>query len=142
MRRRLTVRRESWPLNRPFAISRGVKTEAEVVVAEIRDADTMGRGECVPYARYGETWEGVVAAISAQAVAVADGLDREVLRRELTPGAARNALDAALWDLDAASTGRTVWETAGIPCVDGSLLARGFFDGDAELVGAAMCPAC
>jgi len=123
MRRRLTVRRESWPLVRPFAISRGVKTEAEVVVAEIRDTDTMGRGECVPYPRYGETWQGVVDAIRDQADAVADGLDRETLRRKMAPGAARNALDAALWDLEAASTSWPVWEIAGIPKPDPSVTA-------------------
>jgi len=135
MRRRLTVRRESWPLARPFAISRGVKTEAEVVVAEIRDADTLGRGECVPYPRYGESWENVVAAISAQAIAVADGLDRETLCREMAPGAARNALDAALWDLEAASTCRSVWEIAGIPKPCPSLTAVTISIGTPEDMG-------
>ena len=112
--RRLAVRRERWPLRGVFTISRGSRTEAEVVVAEIAENGVVGRGECVPYARYGETVDGVAAAIESQARAVASGLDRDRLRRALPPGAARNALDCALWDLEAKRAGLPVWRIAGL----------------------------
>ncbi len=112
--RRLIVRRERWPLRGAFTISRGSRTEAEVVVAEIAEDGIAGRGECVPYARYGETVDGVVAAIEGQAGTVASGLDRDLLDQALPPGAARNALDCALWDLEAKQSGRPVWKLAGL----------------------------
>ncbi|HUK10018.1 MAG TPA: N-acetyl-D-Glu racemase DgcA [Stellaceae bacterium] len=112
--RRLAVRRESWPLAKAFAISRGSRTSAEVVLAEITDGAHRGRGESVPYARYGETVEGVLAALEAMATAVAEGMDRHELQRRMPPGAARNALDAALWDLEAKQTGKPVHRLAGI----------------------------
>jgi L-alanine-DL-glutamate epimerase-like enolase superfamily enzyme len=111
---RLTVRRESWPLAQPFVISRGSRTTAEVVVAELVLGAHRGRGESVPYSRYGETVDGVVAAIEALAPAVAQGLDRAGLQAALPPGAARNALDAALWDLEAKTSGKSVSRLAGI----------------------------
>jgi len=111
-RRTLTVRRETFPIRGVFRISRGARTEAEVVVAEVRDDQVVGRGECVPYRRYGETVEGVVADIESVAEAVAAGLDWEGLARALPPGAARNAVDCALWDLAAKLTGRPVWQLA------------------------------
>jgi L-Ala-D/L-Glu epimerase len=98
---RLTVSRRSWPLAQPFAISRGSKTAAEVVLAEIFDGDCRGRGECVPYPHYGESVDSVVATLEAMKGAVFSGLDREALQREMPPGAARNALDAAFWDIEA-----------------------------------------
>ncbi len=112
--RRLTVRRESWPLARAFAISRGSRTTAEVVVAELTQGPLKGRGEGVPYGRYGETVEGVVAELEAMAEAVAGGLDREALQTAMPPGAARNALDCALWDFDAKAAGKTVSRLAQI----------------------------
>jgi L-alanine-DL-glutamate epimerase-like enolase superfamily enzyme len=108
------VVRQSWPLAQPFAISRGSRTTAEVVVAEIFDGDSRGRGECVPYPRYGESVEGVVQALEAMAGAVFSGLGREALQRAMPPGAARNALDAAFWDLDAKRADRPVAELAGL----------------------------
>src|SRR5579862_1974180 len=111
---RLTVRRESWPLAQPFVISRGSRTTSEVVVAELVAGPYRGRGESVPYARYGETVEGVVSAIEGLGPAIADGLDRAALQSALPPGAARNALDAAFWDLEAKSSGKTVSRLAGI----------------------------
>ncbi|WP_207485989.1 N-acetyl-D-Glu racemase DgcA [Arenibaculum pallidiluteum] len=111
-RRTLTVRREKFPIRGVFRISRGARTEAEVVVAEIRDDQVVGRGECVPYARYGETVDGVVAQIESLAEAVASGLDWAALQKALPPGAARNAVDCALWDLAAKLTGQPVWELA------------------------------
>ena len=112
---RLTVRIERWPIAGTFTISRGAKTEAIVVVAEINDGRTIGRGECVPYARYGETAEGVAVTLEQFASRVASGLTREDLQSALPPGAARNALDCALWDWEAKRAGRRVWEIAGMP---------------------------
>jgi L-alanine-DL-glutamate epimerase-like enolase superfamily enzyme len=111
---RLSVTRRAWPLARPFAISRGSKTHAEVVVAEIFDGDFRGRGECVPYPRYGESTDSIVAALEAMKGPVFSGLDRRELQDAMPPGAARNALDAAFWDLDARRFGRRAADLAGI----------------------------
>jgi L-alanine-DL-glutamate epimerase-like enolase superfamily enzyme len=88
------TRVERWPIAGKFVISRGSRTEATVVVVEVTDGEHRGRGECVPYPRYGETVDSVLAEIAAVQL---DGLEREALRRTLHPGAARNALDCALW---------------------------------------------
>ncbi len=109
------MRAESWPIAGRFRISRGTKTEARVVVAEVRDGEALGRGECVPYARYDETIEGVQAALEALHAEVEAGLDRVALDELLPAGAARNALDCALWDLEAKQSGRRVWELAQLP---------------------------
>ncbi len=111
--RRLTVHRESWPIRGVFRISRGARTEAEVVVVEVTEGRHTGRGECVPYPRYGETVAGVVAQI--RGVADAAGLDRTGLQDALAPGAARNAVDCALWDLAAKQQDRPAWQLAGVP---------------------------
>jgi L-alanine-DL-glutamate epimerase-like enolase superfamily enzyme len=111
---RLNVRRDTWPLAKPFTISRGSRTVAEVVVAEISDGALRGRGESVPYGRYGETIDGVADALAAMRDAVAGGLTRAALQDAMEPGAARNALDVALWDLEAKQTGSSVWALAGI----------------------------
>ncbi|HMK67757.1 MAG TPA: N-acetyl-D-Glu racemase DgcA [Stellaceae bacterium] len=112
--RRLTVHRESFPLAQAFTISRGSRTSAEVVTAEIGEGAHRGRGEGVPYSRYGETVAGVVEALEAMASRIAEGLDREALQGEMQPGAARNALDAALWDLEAKVSGKPVARLAGL----------------------------
>jgi L-alanine-DL-glutamate epimerase-like enolase superfamily enzyme len=111
---RLSIARRSWPLAQPFAISRGSRTTAEVVVAEIFDGDFRGRGECVPYPRYGESVDSVVATLEDMRGPVFSGLDREALQHAMPPGAARNALDAAFWDLDAKRFGRRVADLAGL----------------------------
>jgi L-alanine-DL-glutamate epimerase-like enolase superfamily enzyme len=111
----LTVTVERWPIAGTFAISRGAKTEAVVVVAELADGRHRGRGECVPYARYGETVEGVAAAIAAMREPIAAGLSRERLQTAMPAGAARNALDCAFWDLAAKRAGRPVHELIGLP---------------------------
>jgi L-alanine-DL-glutamate epimerase-like enolase superfamily enzyme len=98
-----------------FAISRGARTQANVVVAEIREGPLVGRGECVPYPRYGESVDGVVTTIEYLADAIAEGLEREALQERLPAGAARNALDCALWDLAAKRTRQPVWQLAGLP---------------------------
>ncbi|SPJ15695.1 L-Ala-D/L-Glu epimerase [Burkholderiales bacterium] len=110
----LSVRIERWPLAGVFAISRGSKTEAVVVVAELSDGTHRGRGESVPYARYGETPDGIVAAIEAVRPVLRRGLDRGALQRAMPAGAARNALDCAYWDVNAKQTGRRVHELAGL----------------------------
>jgi L-alanine-DL-glutamate epimerase-like enolase superfamily enzyme len=111
----LSVRIERWPLASAFTISRGSKTEAVVVTAELADAAHHGRGECVPYARYGETPEGVVAAIEAMRPQLEQGLNRAGLQKAMPAGAARNALDCAFWDLEAKRSGHRVFELAGLP---------------------------
>jgi L-Ala-D/L-Glu epimerase / N-acetyl-D-glutamate racemase len=111
----LTVAIERWPIAGAFTISRGSKTEAEVVVAQVSDGLHRGRGECVPYKRYGETVEGVAAAVAALAPQIANGLDLADLQAALPAGAARNALDCALWDLAAKRAGRPVHELVGLP---------------------------
>jgi L-alanine-DL-glutamate epimerase-like enolase superfamily enzyme len=111
----LRVTIERWPIAGAFTISRGSKTEAQVVVAEVSDGLYRGRGECVPYGRYGETIEGVSATIARMGPEIARGLDRDALQTALPAGAARNALDCALWDLAAKRAQRPVQELAELP---------------------------
>jgi L-alanine-DL-glutamate epimerase-like enolase superfamily enzyme len=111
----LALRVEHWPIAGSFTISRGAKTEAVVVVAELADGHHRGRGECVPYARYGESVDSVGAVIAAMRPRLAAGLTRAALQAAMPPGAARNALDCALWDLDAKRAGRPAYALAGLP---------------------------
>ncbi len=111
--RRLTVSIDRFPIAGTFTISRGSRTEAVVVTASLEEDGAVGRGECVPYARYGETVEGVAAAIEAMRPALEDGLTREALQDAMPAGAARNAVDCALWDLDAKRSGVRAHVTAG-----------------------------
>jgi L-Ala-D/L-Glu epimerase len=111
----LAVRTERWPIAGSFIISRGAKTEAEVVVATVSDGLHRGGGECVPYARYGETVAGVAEALAAMRAPLADGLARQALQDAMPAGAARNALDCALWDLEAKVSGKPVHVLAGQP---------------------------
>ena len=110
-RRIVSARGEIWPLARPFRIARGAKNEARVIVVEIGQGDVTGRGECVPYARYGESMESVLEDIARLTKAVEGGAGRHDLQGR---GAARNAIDCALWDLEARLSGRTVWQHAGL----------------------------
>ncbi|ABD87013.1 N-acetyl-D-Glu racemase DgcA [Rhodopseudomonas palustris] len=110
---RLIARIERWPIAGAFTISRGSKTEAVVVVAEISRGGYVGRGECVPYARYGETPDATLAMIEALAGPLGRGMDRQALQAALPAGAARNALDCALLDLEAKSSGGRVWDLLG-----------------------------
>ena len=114
MPRVLNVRREEWLLRRPFTIARGTKTTAEVVVAEINEEGAIGRGECAPYLRYDETVASVSNQIEAQAIPIAAGMDRDELITSMRPGAARNALDCALWDLESKQRERRAWALAGL----------------------------
>jgi L-alanine-DL-glutamate epimerase-like enolase superfamily enzyme len=115
--RSVSVGVETWPISGGFTISRGSKLEAVVVVATIRDGVHQGRGECVPYARYGESVEDTVRSIEACAPRIAQGLDRAGLLRVLPPGAARNALDCALWDFETKLAGKSAAELAGLPAL-------------------------
>ena len=112
--RSIRIIREVWPLAARFTISRGSKTTAEVIVVEIEEAGKTGRGECLPYSRYEESLDGVEAAIGAITPELEKGLDRVALQGRLPAGAARNALDCALWDLEAKRTGKPVWQLAGL----------------------------
>ena len=114
MARTLRATRESWPLRGTFRISRGARTSSEVIVAEIRDGDFAGRGECFPYARYGESLDSVESQILSAAGMIESGADRGELGAVLPPGAARNALDCALWDLEARQSGCRVSALAGL----------------------------
>ncbi len=111
----LSVSHETWPVRGAFTISRGSRTEADIVVVELIDGEHRGRGECVPYARYGETPESVMAQIKGLEEALAADLDSDKLQDVLGPGAARNALDCAFWDLDAKCAGKRMWNLAMLP---------------------------
>jgi L-alanine-DL-glutamate epimerase-like enolase superfamily enzyme len=106
---------ERWPIAGSFTISRGAKIEAVTVVAEVSRGGLTGRGECVPYPRYGETPEATLAAVRAMQEPVLRGLDRQALQTAMPPGAARNALDCALLDLEAKASGQRVWNLLGRP---------------------------
>jgi len=110
----LTITVERFPILGKFVIARGAKTEAVVVVATIEDKGFRGRGESVPYARYGETVESVLTQIASVRAQIEEGADRGRLQSLLPPGAARNALDCALWDLDAKRCGVAAYVLAGV----------------------------
>ena len=111
---RLTARIERWPVAGAFTIARGAKTHVDVVVAEIAAGGHVGRGEATAIYYHGESAESVAAAVAAVAGAIAAGADRAAITALMPRGAARNAVDAALWDLDARRTGRPVWALAGL----------------------------
>jgi len=108
MARVISVEAERFPIAGTFTISRGSKTEAEVITCTISDGDNRGWGECVPYKRYGETMDGVRDAIEAMRSQIEGGISREDLLDAMPAGAARNAIDCALWDLEAKMSGIAV----------------------------------
>lgn len=110
----LSVRAESWPVRGHWTISRGSVSAVEVVIVELARDGHQGQGECRPYARYGESVEGVIAEIEAQRAALAQGLDRAALQQALPAGAARNALDCAFIDLEAKSASQPAWMLLGL----------------------------
>jgi L-alanine-DL-glutamate epimerase-like enolase superfamily enzyme len=112
----IEAREEVWQLKETFRISRGSRTEAQVVIVTISDGQYIGRGEGVPIRRYNQTSESVLTEI--ETVKREKNLDRKKLRELLPAGAARNAVDCALWDLEAKRSGKRVWELAGIPMVN------------------------
>jgi L-alanine-DL-glutamate epimerase-like enolase superfamily enzyme len=101
---------EIFPLAQVFRISRGARTQAEVVTVIYEKDGIIGRGECVPYARYNETLESVIKQIED----LPDSIDKETLQENLPPGAARNAVDCALWDFECKKLDQRIWETANI----------------------------
>lgn len=112
---RLAVKKTNLDLERPFRISRGAKTRAELVRVLLLEGGKSGNGECCPYGRYGETVEGVAQTLERVRGQVEAGLERQELQTLLPPGAARNALDCALFDLEAKKTGLPVYERLGLP---------------------------
>ncbi|MBP0439755.1 N-acetyl-D-Glu racemase DgcA [Tianweitania sediminis] len=114
MRRELSVATELFPIAGTFTIARGSKTEAEVVVCRLSEGSAVGWGECVPYRRYGETVASVRAEIEAARTAIEEGAGREALLALMPAGAARNALDCALWDLECKLAGKRASELAGL----------------------------
>ncbi len=110
MTRILQVYEETFPIAGSFTISRGSRTEIHVMVAEITDGAHRGRGECVPYSHYGESMTSVRQQIEGMAPLIVGGGSRADLDQALAPGAARNALDCALFDLEAKMTGQRVWD--------------------------------
>ena len=107
----ITVQADSFRLAEVFTIARGSRTEARVLRVTVERGGVTGQGECVPYARYGESLDSVTAEIEA----LSQDITRAALQDALEPGAARNALDCALWDLEAKQAGRRVWDLAGLP---------------------------
>ncbi|WIX34882.1 dipeptide epimerase [Salinicola sp. JS01] len=110
----LRVEETRFALAERFTISRGARSEARVVTVSLSDAGHVGHGECVPYAHYGESVASVIAQIESLREALASGLDREALQTRLPAGAARNAVDCALWDLEAKRRAMPVWALAGL----------------------------
>ncbi|MBB4436799.1 MULTISPECIES: N-acetyl-D-Glu racemase DgcA [Rhizobium] len=108
MPRTLDIQMNSFPIAGTFTISRGAKTEAEVITCTLVEEGARGLGECVPYRRYGETMESVFAQIEAARPLIEAGISRRDLLSAMPPGAARNAVDCALWDLEAKQTGDSV----------------------------------
>lgn len=115
MNLQLSVDIETWPIAGRFSISRGSKTAAEVVCVTLAERNHTGRGECVPYARYNETVAATVAALEATRPRIASGITRIDVPTLNLPHAAANALDCALWDLEAKSKNRPAWQLAGLP---------------------------
>ncbi|MGC6475657.1 MAG: N-acetyl-D-Glu racemase DgcA [Parvibaculales bacterium] len=113
--KKLKISVESYPLKEAFTISRGSKRSADVVVVEIHQNGLVGRGEAVPYARYGETLETVTASIENIQTALEKNMSRTQLQSAMLPGAARNAIDCALWDLEAQIAGQTLPQYADLP---------------------------
>ena len=108
---RIEVVRDVFPLAQVFTISRGSRTETKVLTVTVTDGDMRGMGECVPYARYDETLE----SVEAQILGLPGDIDREKLADLLPAGAARNAVDCALWDLECKRAGKRAWDLAGLP---------------------------
>jgi L-Ala-D/L-Glu epimerase / N-acetyl-D-glutamate racemase len=113
---KIEARKEIFPLNHPFRISRGSRTEASVITVTMTDGHYTGRGEGVPIARYNQSADSVLAQINS--IANVTALDRDKLRELLPAGAARNAVDCALWDLEAKCCGKRAWQLANIPISD------------------------
>ena len=138
--RTIHAREEVWPLKEVFRIARGACTEARVVVVTVSNGEHTGRGECVPIARYNQSTESVITQI--ESIKEEKSLDRQHVQKLLPAGAARNALDCALWDLQAKISGKRVWELANIPVVPEVVTTLTIsLDTDAKMAAAAMANA-
>jgi len=111
---KLVLSNDSFRLAQVFTISRGSRTEAKVITVQLESEGHSGYGECVPYARYGESFESVNAQIESVRGAILEGMNRQELQHALPAGTARNALDCAMWDLQAKMANTTVWQLAGL----------------------------
>ncbi|WP_064712645.1 N-acetyl-D-Glu racemase DgcA [Rhizobium bangladeshense] len=136
MPRTLDIQMNSFPIAGTFTISRGAKTEAEVVTCTATEEGAQGHGECVPYRRYGETMESVFAQIEAARPLVESGISRDDLLSAMPPGAARNAVDCALWDLEAKRTGQTVAARLGLTALKPLTTAYTISLGEPEVMAA------
>ena len=135
--RNLSAAIERWPIAGAFTISRGAKTEAVTVMAKVSHGGLAGRGECVPYPRYGETPEATLAALQAMQEPLSRGLDRKALQAAMPAGAARNALDCALLDLESKIRGERAWTLLGRPAPRPSTTAFTISLGTPEAMAAA-----
>nr|WP_024968161.1 L-Ala-D/L-Glu epimerase [Pantoea sp. IMH] len=113
--RSVKVYPEAWPLHTPFVIARGARREAGVIVVELEEEGCKGVGECTPYPRYGESEASVLAQITTLLDELQQGLTREQLQQRLPAGAARNAIDSALWDLQSRKQGDNLWMLTNTP---------------------------
>ncbi|EPA0074318.1 MULTISPECIES: L-Ala-D/L-Glu epimerase [Enterobacter] len=134
--RSVKVYEEAWPLHTPFVISRGSRSEACVVVVEIEEDGIKGVGECTPYPRYGESLASVMAQIMTLVPDLQTGLTRESLQQRLPAGAARNAIDCALWSLEAAQQQTTLPSHLGITLPGAVVTAQTVVIGEPEQMAA------
>jgi L-alanine-DL-glutamate epimerase-like enolase superfamily enzyme len=134
--RSVKVYEEAWPLHTPFVISRGSRSEAGVVVVEIEEDGVKGVGECTPYPRYGESLASVMAQIMTLVPALQTGLSREALQQRLPAGAARNAIDSALWSLEAAARQKSIPVVAGVTLPASVVTAQTVVIGEPEQMAA------
>ncbi|MHA0862870.1 L-Ala-D/L-Glu epimerase [Enterobacter wuhouensis] len=134
--RSVKVYEEAWPLHTPFVISRGSRSEAGVVVVEIEEDGVKGVGECTPYPRYGESLASVMAQIMTLVPALQTGLSREALQQRLPAGAARNAIDSALWSLEAAARQTSLPVVAGVTLPASVVTAQTVVIGEPEQMAA------
>jgi L-Ala-D/L-Glu epimerase len=138
---RMKIDLVTWALRGVFRIARGSRTHAQVVTVTLNKDGAIGRGECVPYARYDETADSVAAQLEAIRPKVEAGIDITTAQTLLPPGAARNALDCALWDLEAKKTGKRVWELAGMAAPKPVLTAYTISLDEPEVMAAAAIAA-
>jgi L-alanine-DL-glutamate epimerase-like enolase superfamily enzyme len=134
---RLSVTVERFPIAGSFVISRGAKTQASVVVATLESDDWRGRGECVPYERYGESVDRVLAQIESVRTAIETGIDKTALQTLMPHGAARNALDCALWDFEAKRRATPAYKLAALPAPTATITAFTISLGTPEAMAAA-----
>ncbi|TCA30400.1 dipeptide epimerase [Rhizobium leguminosarum bv. viciae] len=136
MPRTLDIQMNSFPIAGTFTISRGAKTEAEVITCTLVEEGAHGLGECVPYRRYGETMQSVFAQIEAARPLIEAGISRHDLLSAMPPGAARNAVDCALWDLEAKQTGDSVATRLGLAALKPLTTAYTISLGEPEVMAA------